>query len=268
LAGVAAIVSAGAAAVSLAKSGGRAPLPAPVASDAALVGLIERVADATSRASSVDEVLLACVEHLCRWTGWPVGHVYMTQVQPNVRAVPTQLWHLGDPERFQRFRELTERTPMPRGVGLPGRVLDSGRAEWIVDVTCDANFPRRVEAAKVGLRGAFSFPVTIGDRCFAVIECFSLEAVTPNDRLLEVASHIGRQLGRVVDGMQMAEALRQSESRFRSVAESANDAIIAADGDGRILSWNPGAQRMFGYRASELVGRPLSLLLAHDRQDL
>jgi diguanylate cyclase (GGDEF)-like protein/PAS domain S-box-containing protein len=258
---MAAVFSAGAAAVSLATSRSRRPAEAPPTADAALVGLIERVADATSRSSSVEEALLACVEHVCRWTGWPVGHVYLTQGDPDLCAVPTQLWHLGDPQRFERFRELTERTPMPSGVGLPGRVLDSGRAEWIVDVTCDANFPRRVEAARVGLRGGFSFPVPIRDRCFAVIECFSLEAVTPDDRLLQVASHIGRQVGRVIDNMQMADALRQSESRLRSVADSANDAIIAADAEGRILSWNPGAERMFGYREDELLGGSLSLLM-------
>ena len=47
--------------------------------------------------------------------------------------------------------------------------------------------------------------------------------------------------------MRMEQALRESESRFRSVAESANDAIIAADSEGRIISCNPAAERMFGF---------------------
>ena len=101
---------------------------------------------------------------------------------------------------------------MRRGVGLPGRVPASGRAEWVVDVTCDANFQRHACAAQVGLRGGFSFPIPIAGETFAVIECFSLEAVRPDDRLLEVASHIGRQLGRQVAGLRTEEALRESES--------------------------------------------------------
>lgn len=55
--------------------------------------------------------------------------------------------------------------------------------------------------------------------------------------------------------------LQQSELRFRSVTESANDAIISADADGHILSWNQGAQRMFGYAAVEIVGKSLSRLM-------
>ena len=150
---------------------------------------------------------------------------------------------------------------LPRGVGLPGRVLASGRAEWIVDVTCAPNFPRSACAASVGLRGGFSFPVGTADETIAVIECFSLQAVTPDDRLLEVASHVGRQLGRLIAGLRTEMALRESESRFRSVAEAANDAIIAADREGRILSWNPAAERMFGYSAERVLGQPLSLLM-------
>jgi diguanylate cyclase (GGDEF)-like protein/PAS domain S-box-containing protein len=251
VAGLAALVSAGAAAVSISRNGRRTP-------DSGLVGLIERVADATSSAQTVEAALSACLEQLCGWTGWPVGHVYFVECD---QAVPSQLWYLSDPERFAPFREETERLVLPRGVGLPGRVIQSGRAEWIVDVTTSPNFPRSACAANVGLRGGFSFPVGTEDETIAVIECFSMNAVTPDDRLLEVASHVGRQLGRLIAGLRTEMALRESESRFRSVAEAANDAIIAADRQGRVLSWNPAAERMFGYSAERVLGKPLSLLM-------
>jgi hypothetical protein len=82
------------------------------------------------------DALLACVEQVCRWTGWPVGHVYLADADDASRLVPSRLWYLSDAARFATFREETRRTAMPRGVGLPGRVLDTGRAERIVDVTC------------------------------------------------------------------------------------------------------------------------------------
>ena len=260
LAGLGAVVSAGAAAVSLARPSARG-VAAATGSDAGLVGLIERVAEATNRAQSPDDVLMACVEQLCRWTGWPVGHVYFTDPRDAQRLVPSPLWYLADRSRFEDFCAQTERTAFARGVGLPGRVLESGRAEWIVDVTCDSNFPRHAYAASVGLRGGFSFPVMIAGATFAVIECFSIEAVSPDDRLLEVVSHVGRQVGRLIGSMRMEAALRESESRFRSVAESANDAIIAADSEGRILSCNPAAERMFGFDREAVLGQPLSFLM-------
>ena len=63
-------------------------------------------------------------------------------------------------------------------------------------------------------------------------------------------------------------ALRESEERFRSVAESANDAIIIADGSGGVLSWNKGAKRMFGFEDDEIRGQPLSLLIAESYRSI
>ena len=60
---------------------------------------------------------------------------------------------------------------------------------------------------------------------------------------------------------QAETALRASEQRFRAVAYSANDAIIIADGAGKILDWNRGAGKIFGYAEAEAVGQPLTLLL-------
>jgi PAS domain S-box-containing protein len=56
--------------------------------------------------------------------------------------------------------------------------------------------------------------------------------------------------------------LRESEMKFRSVVESANDAIILADSSEKIISWNKGAQTIFGYKQEEVLGKPLALLIS------
>ena len=57
------------------------------------------------------------------------------------------------------------------------------------------------------------------------------------------------------------EALRESEERFRSLTHSTNDAVIVGDHHGRMLSWNQGAQIMFGYTEAEVLNQPLTLLM-------
>jgi PAS domain S-box-containing protein len=57
------------------------------------------------------------------------------------------------------------------------------------------------------------------------------------------------------------EALRDSEQRFRSITLSANDAIITADQNGKIIEWNPGAQDIFGYSKIEVVGTNLGKII-------
>jgi len=60
--------------------------------------------------------------------------------------------------------------------------------------------------------------------------------------------------------------LRASEARFRSLTASAHDAIVTADAQGRIVFWNPGAENIFGYTADEILGQPLTDLLAPDER--
>ena len=57
------------------------------------------------------------------------------------------------------------------------------------------------------------------------------------------------------------ENLKHNEERFRSVVETATDAIISIDSNGRICFINSSSCKMFGYRQTEVIGKPLSLLL-------
>ena len=57
------------------------------------------------------------------------------------------------------------------------------------------------------------------------------------------------------------EALRESETRYRSVLQSATDAIVTADSSGIIVGWNSGAERIFGYSYTEAVGQPLTSIM-------
>ncbi|MBF0445303.1 MAG: PAS domain S-box protein, partial [Magnetococcales bacterium] len=60
---------------------------------------------------------------------------------------------------------------------------------------------------------------------------------------------------------QANELLRESELKFRSVTNSAIDAIISADSEGKIVSWNQGATLIFGYKEDEILGHSLTLLI-------
>ncbi len=57
----------------------------------------------------------------------------------------------------------------------------------------------------------------------------------------------------------------EASALLATIVESTDDAIISKGLDGHVLSWNPGAERLFGYRAEEIVGRSINLLVPLDR---
>jgi two-component system cell cycle sensor histidine kinase/response regulator CckA len=64
------------------------------------------------------------------------------------------------------------------------------------------------------------------------------------------------------------KTLEQSEMKFRSVIQAANDAIISSDGNGNIISWNKGAQTIFGHTEEEVLGKPVAILMSEQYREV
>ena len=191
--------------------------------------LLEQVAVAANSSATSDAALQICLDLVCKHVGWPVGHVYRRAEDASQSLISTTLWHLDDPERFAAFREVTERTPLAAGVGLPGRVLASGEPLWIPDVMQDENFPRAKLARDIGVRAAFGFPILVGSEIAAVLEFFATQSIAPKPRLLEVMGHVGTQLGRAVERERAARALHESQQRYESIFQLAPVGIWEED---------------------------------------
>ncbi|MDQ4094799.1 MAG: diguanylate cyclase [Actinomycetota bacterium] len=227
------------------------------------VRLLQAVAVSANAATTFEHAVQAAVEEVCHQTGWPVGHVY--RVDEDGRLASTKLWHLADPEAHDIFREASEAAHLDLGEGLPGRVLETGRPEWMNDVSTEPTFLRRSAAREAGLHAALAFPVRLEDEVVAVMEFFSDEKVTPEPDFLEVMEHIGTLLGQAGEHRLIEEALIDNEERLRAIIDTASDAFVEMDNRGVITDWNAQAVALFGWEREEIVGRPLCTTIIPER---
>jgi PAS domain S-box-containing protein len=84
-----------------------------------------------------------------------------------------------------------------------------------------------------------------------------------DDSAAPIRGEDGTVAGVVLVFRDVSEVRRAVEARLHlaAIVESSDDAIISKDLEGTIVSWNKGAERLYGYKAAEIVGKPLALLV-------
>ncbi len=82
---------------------------------------------------------------------------------------------------------------------------------------------------------------------------------TENDA--RIASAFGELAAIALFNSRTLESLQNSEERFRSVAQTAGEAIITIDSRGNIIFWNKAATTIFGYTPDEAIGKPLTFIM-------
>ena len=192
--------------------------------------------------------------------GWQWGGVWepLPDRHEALRCIET--WHTPVPGAAE-FAAASVGTTLASGEGLPGRVWATGEPAWIPDVLVDENFPRARPAREAGLRAAFCFPIRSARGTLGVIEFFSDVPAAVDPDLLATMAMLGDQIGQAVERRRDAETLYANEARHRAMLDAALDCVITMDHEGRVVDFNPAAERTFGYRAADVIGREMAELI-------
>jgi PAS domain S-box-containing protein len=219
-----------------------------------------------SESASLADAAPRLIQTICECFAWQYGEIW--QVNPESHMLNyLEAWHSASSD-LTEFASSSREFNFALGVGLPGRVWESGSPAWMEDIAGDENFPRVSIAKKAGLESAFGFPVILGGETLSVMAFFSREVRKPDQELLQIMDAIGRQIGQFIEHKRADEALREGEFRNRAILESALDSIITIDHQGRIMEFNPAAEKTFGYKRAEAIGKQMAdLIIPHAVRD-
>ncbi|MFQ5944024.1 MAG: PAS domain S-box protein [Anaerolineales bacterium] len=201
----------------------------------------------------VSETISKVLQTICEHLEWEIGELWGIDRQAN-HLHCIESWR-SPSIQLPRFDEITKKTTLPAGVGLPGRVWASKQPLWIPDLAQDPALPRAEVAAEVGLHAAFAFPILLGSEALGVMTFISHEIHEPDNELLEMLVSIGSQVGQFMERKQAGQALHRSEQRLRQVTGAIDQYIysfdIEADGALRCLLATPSVSRFTGRSVEE-----------------
>src|SRR5829696_934805 len=218
------------------------------------------VARSLAQTADPHDALVRALRAIGEGLGWLWGAVWEPAPDRPEALCCVETWS-ADGAAAEAFAAASRECTFAPGEGLPGRVWQSGEPAWISDVLTDDNFPRATAAQGAGLHAAFCFPIRSARGVLGVIEFFSAEPHEPDGETLATMAILGDQIGQAVERRRDAETLREKEARHRAMLDAALDCVVTMDHEGRVVDFNPAAERTFGYSAPDVAGREMAELI-------
>jgi two-component system sensor kinase FixL len=188
----------------------------------------------------------------------------LTQLASHICGTQIALISLVDCDRqWFKSRVGLDATETSRDISFCGHVVAAKAILHVPDATEDSRFadnPLVVGDPKI--RFYLGVPLitpddyALGTLC--VIDIEPKQLTSQQIKQLEMLSHL------VVSQLELRLA-EQASRLLVSVVESSNDAIVTNTFDGTITSWNPAAERMFGYSVDQVLGKSISTMIPSER---
>ena len=225
--------------------------------DEALVTGEKRLLEMIARGGPLGPILDA----LCRYGEELSGDVLVSILL--VSSDGKSLHHGAAPRLPKSYTEAIDGGLIGPRAGSCGTAAYRRQPVIVSDISTDPLWEQyRHLALQQGLRACWSAPIfSTGREVMGTFALYSKETGEPTAEQRNVIEQMTHLAAVAMERERAEEALRRSESRFQGILEIAEDAIISVDSGQRIVLFNLGAEKVFGYAATELIGKPLDLLL-------
>jgi PAS domain S-box-containing protein len=223
--------------------------------------LLHHLAARVTQADDMRAALKAVLRAVARHADWHYAEAWVPRADGEA-LVRGPVWHIGGP-LLAAFERAAADLSLGPDQGIAGRAWARRAVEHVSDVAAAAPElePRRAEALAAGLHCFHAVPL-IAVGAPAVVLVFASPDERVRDRVVfELVDMIAPQLSAALARKRLEAEHALTQRRLVDLLASAGDAVVSIDGDQRIVLFNRQAERMFGYAAQEVLGRPLELLL-------
>jgi PAS domain S-box-containing protein len=216
----------------------------------ALSALASDVGLALSRPGSLEVSLQGCAEALVRHVNAACVRIWSINAAGQVlelRAGAGVCAQVADPH---------SRVPIEQFAS--GRHWSECRPYWTNEIAGDPNVYDHVCATLNDMVAFAGYPLVVEDRLVGVLSLFARHALSDD---------VIATLGPIADHVALGITRRQSEEARRlliDIVEVSDDAIIGSTLDGTIISWNAGAEKLYGHSADAAFGQSISLIIPAD----
>lgn len=201
-----------------------------------------------------ENALQGALDTLCEVTSWPIGHAFLAG-EDDGTIVSANVWSVSVPADCMPFKVVRETTVLANGTDFAETVWQSGQPAWrlIVDDSGSSDY-RQLPS---GIVAQYCLPVKTDQRVISVLEFFSRSSKPPQKGVENLIKRLSHTLGHIIERTEWQE----ERQKLAAIVESSYDAIIGQDTSGTITSWNLGAEKLYGYKAEEMIGQTTQVLL-------
>ena len=224
-----------------------------LAAELAAMTRLHQLSTRLQMASELQPILEEVLDATIALLGADFGNVQLYELESHALKIVAQRGF--QQEILDYFNSVHE------GTASCGVALERRERVIVEDVLTDPSFaPHLKIVAAAGYRAVQSTPLISRDgELLGRISTHFRRPHRPSKDDLRLADLYARQVSDMISRKRAEEVLRQSEERFRLMVEGVKDyAIFLLDKQGRVTSWNAGAERLKGYRAEEILGQHFS----------
>jgi PAS domain S-box-containing protein len=200
---------------------------------------------------------------ICDEAGYRLAWVGYTDNAPSKNVRPVACSGFGS--EYVKNLQITWSDEDEQGSGPIGHTIRTGEVVFVQDFESDPRVTKwRESALKYGYRSGIALPLKDEkNKVFGALLLYSSEAHSITLDEMRLMMGLADDLAFGINSIRARAARNIAEekaARLAAIVESSEDAIIGKNLEGVIVSWNRGAEKIYGYSEQEIIGKPVTLL--------